>query len=219
MHKRFLIRFAVSVVALFFTFAQNSAFADEIAQVTVNTSGLGPGNSEVFFFLTGVGNNTATLTSFSLGGGTAGAVDNASTSGSGTKSANGLGSAVSLDDSTDFLNVFAQSFMAGSKLSFLLDLTTNVASPNPDQFALAILDPTGNPIPTSDPTGFDNLLTINIDSGNPTPNIYSNLVSVSAPTVTPEPSSVLLLGIGMTGFLLWRARRAPFPGWHTGSKE
>jgi hypothetical protein len=87
-----------------------------------------------------------------------------------------------------------------------LDLTTNVVSPNPDQFSFAILDPNGNAIPTSDPTGFDNLMTINLDSATPTPNIYSDLVSVTSPTATPEPSSLFLLASGLLAFSIVRKR-------------
>jgi hypothetical protein len=96
--------------------------------------------------------------------------------------------------------------IAGSALTFVLDLTTNVVSPDPDQFSFAIVDPNGNPIPTSDPTGFDNLVIINLDSTTPTTNIYSDLVSVTSPTATPEPSSLLLLASGLFGLSVARHR-------------
>jgi hypothetical protein len=211
MTTKTLFRMAVTLATLL-AFGQRGAFADSIEDVTVNTSSLGAGSSEVFFILTGTAGNTATLSGILLGGGSAGAVDLTNTTGAGTNPGNGLASGVSLNDATNFLNVFAQSFTAGNSLTFVLDLTTSVVSPNPDQFSFAILDPSGNPIPTSDPTGFDNLMAINLDSASPTTNIYSNLLSVTSPTATPEPSSLLLLASGLLAFSIahkrFRARYA-----------
>jgi len=193
----FPIRAVIAFTGVFFFLSAWPAFADEILSVNVNTGGLGAGNSEVFFFLTGVAGNTATMTNFSLAAGTAAAIDSLNTSGSGINPANGLGSSIVLNDSSNFLNEFAQSFTAGDALSFTLDLTTNVALPNPDQFSFAIVDPAGNPIHTSDPTGFDNLLAINIDSLTARPNLYSNLVTITTPT--PEPGSISLIGVALLG--------------------
>jgi hypothetical protein len=205
MTTKALFRMTVTLATLL-VFGQRGAFADSIEDVTVNTSSLGAGSSEVFFFLTGTGGNTATLSGILLGGGSAGAVDLTNTTGTGTTAGNGLTSGVSLNDATNFLNIFAQSFAAGSSLTFVLDLTTNVVSPNPDQFSFVILDPNGSAIPTSDPTGFDNLMTINLDSTTPTTNIYSDLVSVTSPTAAPEPSSLFLLASGLLAFSIARKR-------------
>jgi hypothetical protein len=211
MNQKTWLRMAIMLATLFLALGQGSARADDIVDVTVDTSALGSfGSSEIFFTLTGTGGNTAALSNISLGGGTAGGVDTANTIGSGTIAGNGLGSGISLNDGSAFLNVFAQSLMAGNQLSFLLDLTTTVVSPSPDQFSLFILDPNGNPIPTSDPTGFDNLLSINLDSTNPTLNIYSGIVSTAAPTPTPEPSSLLMLGSGLLSLTLLSRRRIIF---------
>jgi PEP-CTERM motif len=207
MNRKTWMRSGIAFAALFLALSPSSAFADDIVNVSVNTSGLGSSaDSEIFFFLIGTGNNTAILSDISLGGGSAGAVDTLSTTGGASGS---LSSSISLNDNTDFLNIFAQSFLAGSNLSLVLDLATNVVSPNPDQFSFTILDPNGNPIPNSDPTGNDNLLAINLDSSTPTTNIYSDLVKTPAPIPTPEPSSFLLLGGGLLCFVLfWHNRRA-----------
>jgi hypothetical protein len=194
--------FAVKMIVLAVFWAilsQGYAYGDSF-NVTVNTSGLGAGESEIFFLLIGTGTNTTTLSAIALGGGTAGLVDAAIAAGSGAIASNNLTGGISLTDSTDFLNVFGQSFQAGSEVSFLLSLTTNVVSPTPDQFALAILDPSGNFLPSSDPTGSGSLLTFNVDSPTLTPNIYSDLVTVTAPV--PEPSSLLLVATGLLAIAL-----------------
>ena len=109
-------------------------------------------------------------------------------------------SGASLTDSA-FTNVFGASFTAGSQISFILNLTTIVdPGPTPDQFGFAILDPSLAAIPSTDPTGFNNLLVINLDSANPVPISYSNLVTVTPAVVgaTPEPPTGVLAAIGST---------------------
>jgi len=206
-----LLWMAASVVALF-TSGTPYARADIIDTVTVDTSAFASSpDAEIFFFLTdgsgaGDSNNTAMLSSFGFGGGSAGAVDGGNIRGGVTGD---MTSGVSITDSI-FLNTFAQFFAAGTSISFVLDLTTNVdAGLTPDQFGFAILDPDGNPIPTIDPTSQDNLLVINIDSPSPAIATYSGLVTVTpvGAVATPEPSSVPWLAAGL--FLVaWLSRRS-----------
>src|SRR5262249_21980107 len=112
----------------------------------------------------------------------------------------------------------------GSSLAFRLQLTTNVDSiTGPDSFVFSILDRTGTPIPTLDPSGVDNFLAITINSMDPMPLSYGSDPSrppagggsafdIAAPTVTlgssvPEPSSLRSILIGAAGLGLLGLRR------------
>jgi hypothetical protein len=213
MNKKKLTSVVIVFAALFFAMGQRSVYADGISvNVSVDTSALPtmPG-SEIFFVLTdgsltGDMNNTAALSTFMFGGGSAGMVDPANIGG-----VSGDLSGASLTDSA-FTNVFGAFFTAGSQLSFLLNLTTNVdPGPTPDQFAFAILDPNGVPISTTDPTGSNNLLVINLDSTNPVPTAYSDLVTVTPTVVTPEPPAGLLVGTALFALALFSLRRSTVP--------
>ena len=201
----------IAVAAALFISLPHDARADIVDTVTVDTSGLPSiAGSEIFFFLTdgsgtGDANNTATLSIFGFGGGSAGTVDLSNTAGG---VSGDITSTATITDNS-FSNVLAQFFTAGSAISFNLDLTTNVdAGPTPDQFAFAIFDPSANPIPTSDPTGDDNLLVININSSNPAVVSYSDIVTVSPVGVvaTPEPQTIVFLGIALLSLVLTTGR-------------
>jgi hypothetical protein len=195
-----------------------------VVDVTLDTSPLtvAPGMSSAPFSLifqltdgsgTNDGNNTVNVDNFVFGGGgsTLGATLFGGASG-------GLGSGIVLTD-TSFLNFFTQGFTPGGLLSFRVSMTTNVdAGGTPDAFAFSVLDSSGFPIATTDPTLADTLLTVNIDSANPTYLTYGTDVQrtnvvMSAPSVepapapVPEPGTLSLFGTACVGFVGHRFRR------------
>ena len=208
--------------------------ADEIFTVTLNTvpltmapdSGAGP-FSLAFQLVQGDSSNalnTATLSDFTFGGGSAGACPaNCTTFGGFTGDAtNSIGLSTS-----DGFEAIIQAFTPGSQLSFQVDLSTN---PNtglaPDDFAFSILDSAGFPIPTQDGSGADTFLTVLLDSSDPSVLTYASdpttgtvagdvFISLDAPAIgtptvpagTPEPSTLVLLAcavavlFGAAGFV------------------
>jgi len=180
-------------LALCLCAAGPGAWADEVVDVSVNTSSLqGQAGSEVFFELTdgsgtGNGNNTATLSGFALGGGAVGAADPFSTFGGATGD---MGSTVSIIDSSPD-NQFGQLLTPGTALSFTLDLTTYVEpGPTPDGLFMFLVDPNGSSIAsTSDPSGFNSLFAVTFNSTQPAlTNFDSSLVALKSavPAAAPE---------------------------------
>jgi hypothetical protein len=216
--------FAALTVLVALSAVPGVARADEIFTVKLNTEVLtttpdaaaGP-FSLAFQLVQGDGTNptnTATVSDFTFGGGSAGACPtNCITFGDVTGDATGT---IGLSTS-DAFEAIIQTFTPGSQLSFQVDLSTN---PNtglaPDAFGFSILDSSDSPIPTQDPSGADTFLTVLLNSSNPSILTYASdpsvgteaadiSISLEAPTIgtnvpptnTPEPPSFVLLAAGL----------------------
>jgi hypothetical protein len=191
--------------------------ADIIYDVSFDTSGLvGNVNTPfaVDFQLTSGDTtngvvNTATLSSFAFGAGGSAGTGNPFTN-SGNASGD-LGSTVTLNTSGgSFFNEFSQYFTPGSMLTFQLDLTNNPqSSGTPDEFTFQLIDNTLVEISTTDPSGSNSLVIIDLTGGALQPEIFTAngdgvtiAPRLSSPTsAIPEPSiawlveSVLLLAL------------------------
>jgi len=165
----------------------------------------------------GDGNNTLVLDNFSFGAGGA-AVDPPSNVGGVSGS---VGTSVSFVDN-EFFNQFIQPFTPGDLLTFRVSLSTNVdAGGTPDEFSFAILDSSFTEIPTLG--GFDSLLVLDVDSANPTPQVFASdtsrftagggPIALSAPVIgadnaVPEPSDIGFCLIVMALVMVTRRKRA-----------
>jgi hypothetical protein len=195
------IRLVLSTFAFMVAILAGSSARAQIAyDVTLNTTAL-IGHPAGPFYLdfqlndgsgSGDGNNFATLSHFTFGGGNV----LGSASGFGSFSGN-LSSNVTLTDSNAF-NEFYQAFTPDASLGFRLGLTTHVDSPVPDLFSFAILDSSLANIPTLS-FGSDAFIVVNITSVNPTierfagdgahsPLAGAPALALAAPMVTPCPS-------------------------------
>ena len=146
------------------------------------------------------GNNTATLTHFVFGGGSAASAPS-SLSGGASGSATGT---VTIRD-TSFFNELVQTFTPGQSLAFDLNLTTNLDSGpanSPDEFSFALLG-NGNTIPTTAPNSA--FVTIDVDSANPTVTAAGTAsglgFTIAAPTVTVTATAVPETDGALTGFV------------------
>lgn len=179
-----------------------TALADEIVNISVNTSPLTASSAGPFtlqFQLTdgsgGVvadGNNTVTISNFNFGGGS------------------GPSGPISLTDNS-FLVFSNSGFIPGSSLSFVVDLTTNLDLLAPDEFSFFILtnDPINNPLTTIDVGGslaLVDLGTSHIQSFVGTGAFAGVDATAALATPTPEPSSLLLLGTGLLVLVLLSRR-------------
>ena len=172
------------------------------------------------------GNATATISNFSLTGGSLGASTTIATAGNTTGN---LGTALVLDDGnavTAGFSSFQQGFTitsSASTLSFNLNLAaTSTDAGTPDDFYFQILNSAGNPLATNGPNGTE-LVNASYASTKPTPlgfitqatssvnadtNYPTITATISAPAV-PEASTTVSLGLLLLlgGVGVWRARR------------
>jgi len=195
------------------------ACADVITMDTSPLVGNGPFTLD-FQFIDGDGtgdaNNTVTLSNFNAGSGSIGTPPALTTGG---VVVNPSPLSVSLTDSS-FFNEVQFTFTPGDTLSFNWTATSNPDLVGPDTFTFAILDSSGNEIPTTNPNGLESFLEVDLPApGTGTTVITSGSSAdasfkLSAPTDTPgggssstvpEPATLPLLTVAIA--LLWRARR------------
>src|SRR5579875_2975138 len=152
-------------------------------QITVNTTPIqGQSGFIVFDFVAGSPpqKNTATIQNFTTD----------ATLGSSTPSGSVTGTLspgpLTFSD-TSFLNEWEQQATFGATMSFDLSVTTNNQSGAiPDEFSFYLLNSNQLPYMTTDPTGADALIALDINSANPVLQVYS---STFASVITPTPTA------------------------------
>jgi hypothetical protein len=220
----------VFVVCIFSALCQ-TAIADAIYNVALDTTPLVGHPAGLFYVFAeftdgnGIGdaNNSAILSNFTFGGGSALGSPLLFGGASGA-----LETAVTLSDGSS-LGFFAEQFAPGLQLKFSLDLTLNDDSGGtPDRFAFFLLDSSQVPLPTLAPVG-DYFFGADIYSTGPIFDAYGSdtsrslsvggPASIPVPTITsvssvPEPSAIYLLGGGlaMMGVLKHRLSRSATKG-------
>lgn len=126
-----------------------------------------------------------------------------------------LSASLTIDNSTQF-NDYFQGFNYGTTINFLLTFgggavtSPNGTSTSGSTFGFGMFDSTGNnPLLTTDPNGNTFTVALNLD-GSATPSTFPSTLSggPAAATVqaTPEPSSFVLLLIGLAGMLVGSRR-------------
>ena len=184
----------------------------QLYHVDVNTSTLGASASAPFSvdfqFNDGVilGNNSATVSNFSYGGGSA--------SGSPILSsgvAGGLGTSITFNNSVSFAEIY-QGITPGTSFGFNVALTNNSDGVAPDSFSFAILDSGLANITTS---GFGgSLMQVSLTGSTLAPLTFNGTGDFTGVTVTlapipePETYAMLIAGLGLLGFAARRKHQS-----------
>lgn len=180
-----------------------------------NTYGAG-GPYSVDFVMTGgqSNNDSVTISNFAV---TAASLGTSSSSGA---ISGGLGTSLVVGDTSlinDFNQVITPNGTTNSVvITFQMNVTTNFASGSiPDNFAFSVLDSQGYPIPTTD-TFANSLFNFDLKPGLTPSQIAVFQTTGSSPTIgpasitlasVPEPSSAVLVGLGMIGMGAFAVRR------------
>jgi hypothetical protein len=215
--------------------------ADLMFDVTVNTSALignpaGPFSLDFQLinggqpFLTGQFDdpNQATISNFNFFGGSPLGTPTLIGFASGSLSTQVVLTDPGTQNVASFVNEFSQPFAPGPLLTFHVNLTTNFFEqigqffdPNsqffgqpplpPDQFSFGILDASGFEIPTTDPTGANRLIRVDINSNNPTIQVFQGIfpeVPVSVRGVPLPAAAQLAVPLTVVAATWsWRSRR------------
>lgn len=177
--------------------------------ITVDTSGLSGSAAQIALDFIGGPSpaNTVTISNFF----TDGLLGVQTPTGGATGSLPGT---VTLNDGSSFFNEQLAAITLGNYFSFQVD-TTNLGPTTasfPDEFSLFLYDGSFNSlITTSDPTGANAIVTIDLTGGTTTSNtIYTSAATLGspAPAAVPEPASIVLFGTFAAMILIVQRRRA-----------
>ena len=197
----------IALAVLAATLTAATARADSF-NVSLDTSALSGTQVLAFGFTDGDGvvNNSAAMSAFNFGGGSAVGLPEYL----GTGVSGDLTSGIAMDDS-GFSALFAQQFNVGSALSFSLNISNIFGGGTPDALAMYLCD-VGLSSCYSNDSSSGAMLVLNLTGGTLSPSSFilngADDQGLPAPVVTisetsvPEPSSSLLLAMGLAGSLV-----------------
>ena len=161
--------------------------------------------------------NSATLSQFSFG--TGGHPGNGSPFADSGNASGNLSSTVALNTfGGTFFSEFSQFFTPGTLLSFQVDLTNNPQTGGtPDEFSFELIDKSGGEISSTDPSGGNSLVIIDLIGSTPQPQTYTTNgdgVSItpqltSPSSSVPEAGTGWLFAIPLTLLVAFRCTLAP----------